>query len=698
MHEHGNKEIAAADLHFLAGEGEMRRRIREFDWTRTALGAPSGWPTGLRLALEIMLNCGTAAYIAWGPTFIQFYNDAYISILGDSKHPHALGASTSETWSEIWDFVGPSFESVLVSKHALAMADKLLLMQRKGYLEECYFSFSYNPLLDDDGRSNGILTVALETTNGYVSYRRANALRMLAQGLSEVENLDGIRSAFERTVLANQQDLPFGMWYEIREGHAALELVAAAGIERGSALCPERIDARHGNALQGLMNLSEPVVRICSIAPEAVQWMRQELPLAVPRSIIIKPLCYSNYQRPDSYVVLAINPMRPNDIAQQDFLQMVRLHLENAIRRVSRAEVEKREYEHQFHNIMSVMPCIVWMFDVNGTCYFVNRMWSEYTGLPAQLAMGMSWMDAIHPDDLDDIRHSITIQRDVPLNLEYRLRDTKGHYRWILDKLTPKYGGGGEFLGYTGTAIDITERKEAEQRMQTSQAELRILYNQLQTAREEERCALAREVHDQLGQILSAAKIDIKLLEECVRSSDGHLPRDNFVTELQSASSSLQKALDVVRRLATELRPPELESQGLSAALRWHALDFERRTRIRCNVRLDPDIPDLDVRNATALFGIFQESMTNILRHASASEVWISLDCRLKQVLLRVRDNGVGISKRSAQSAGSIGLKGMRERALLEGGRLVVGPLRPCGTIVAARLPRQRCSGHQIIS
>ena len=689
--------MPVADVHFLPGDGEMRRRIREFDWTQTALGAPAGWPTSLKVALEIMLNCGTPAYIAWGPTFIQFYNDAYISVLGDSKHPHALGTTTSETWSEIWEFVGPSFANVLNSRQPLARANELLPMQRNGYLEECYFSFSYNALLDDDGRPAGIYAVVWETTNEYISYRRADALRMLVQGLSQVEDLDGIRYAFEKAVLAHPQDLPFGLWYEIRDDQAALELVAAAGIERGSCLCPERIDASHGEAYHALMNLHEPVVRAAAIAPETVHWMRPKLPFALPKSVIIKPLCYSSYQHPDSYLVLAINPMRPNDAAQRDFLQMIRLHLENAVRKVSRAEIERREYAHQFHNVMSVMPCLVWMFDVSGACNFVNRMWFEFTGLPQELALGMHWMDALHPDDVRDVYRSISVQREAPVNLEYRLRDSKGNYRWILDKLTPNYGIAGEFLGYTGTAIDITERKEVEQRMQTSQAELRNLYHQLQTAREDERFALAREVHDQLGQILSAVKIDIKLLEESVRSSDDNLSQQNIVTELQSANSNLQRAIGVVRRLATELRPPELEIQGLSAAIRWHVLDFERRTRIRCNVSVDPGVPELEPRSVTALFGVFQESMTNILRHANASEVWISLDCRLNHVLLRVRDNGVGISKERAQSGSSIGLKGMRERALLCGGRLIVGPLRPRGTLVAMRVPRHDITAFDAI-
>jgi PAS domain S-box-containing protein len=680
-------------LRFLAGEGEMRRRIREFDWTRTELGVPAGWPNGLKTALATMLNCGAPAYIAWGPSFIQFYNDAYIHILGEKKHPQALGSTTYETWNEIWDFVGTAFKDILASGRALSEADKLLPMLRNGYVEECYFNFSYSPLLDEDYQNAGVLALVWETTSEFVSYRRANVIRTLVQGLSEATDMVGIRSAFERTVRENRQDLPFGLWYEIREDRSGLDLVAAAGIERGSALSPASVDLEHGSYYRGLMNVDNPVLRSCRLGPALLRWEAAEAPLANPQSMMVKPLCYSTYQHPDSYVVLGVNPMRPNDAAQQDFLQLIRMHLENAVRRVNTVELERREYEHRFNSIMSVMPCLVWMSDAGGSCTFVNQTWVEFTGITAAQAMGQGWTAAMHPDDLDNIDYLHAAEAHTTLNMEYRLRHANGEYRWVLDKATPRYGVYGEFLGYTGTCIDITDRKKAEQRIIASQAELRNLYDRLQHVREEERCALAREVHDQLGQILSAAKIDIKLLEEGVQSDDSPLTRENIVAELQSASSTLERAIQVARRLATELRPPELESQGLSTAIQWHALDFERRTKIRCKVSFESDMPQPNDSSAVALFRIFQEAMTNILRHAKATEVWISLGCRGDRVLLRVRDNGVGISRHSARSGRSMGLKGMRERAAIAGGRLVVGPLRPCGTLVAASLPLMEDKG-----
>jgi PAS domain S-box-containing protein len=254
-------------------------------------------------------------------------------------------------------------------------------------------------------------------------------------------------------------------------------------------------------------------------------------------------------------------------------------------------------------------------------------------------------------------------------------------------------------------ANDITERKAAEQaqldakselerRVEARTEELRqanqllnVLYQRLQTVREEERTALAREVHDQLGQTLSAAKIDLKLLQDDLRLQGAALAGANIVAELQSACATLDRAMQLVREIATELRAPELDGQGLYTALEWHARDFERRTRIAIQLELGAGLAQPARPAAEALLRIFQEAMTNVLRHAQAAKVWVSVERRAGSLLLRVRDDGVGIARRRAHAVRSLGITGMRERAALAHGRLNVGPLRPRGTLVSALIP-----------
>lgn len=240
---------------------------------------------------------------------------------------------------------------------------------------------------------------------------------------------------------------------------------------------------------------------------------------------------------------------------------------------------------------------------------------------------------------------------------------------------------------FVSISQDISDRKQAETEMLASQAELRGLYDRLQSVREEERLALAREVHDELGQLLSAAKIDVKLLEDDLRASTTLPSRRKLLAELRSARQTMDQAIESVRQVAMRLRPPALDEQGLGAAIRWHARDFERRTRMQFAVDMAPGLREPDGAVATALFRIYQEAVTNVLRHARASRVEVSLGLRGEQLLLRVRDDGIGISRAQARGQRSLGITGMRERAAVCRGRLRVAGLRGGGTLVSVRVP-----------
>jgi signal transduction histidine kinase len=236
-------------------------------------------------------------------------------------------------------------------------------------------------------------------------------------------------------------------------------------------------------------------------------------------------------------------------------------------------------------------------------------------------------------------------------------------------------------------AKDITQRRMLEAERRAAQDELKILYRRLETVREAERTSLAREVHDQLGQALSAAKIDLRLLEDAVNDPQQALAPAEMVRELRSASGTLDRALQIVRNIATELRAPELDGQGLYAALEWHARDFEQRTRIRIHLAMGYGLQQPARPAAEALLRIFQEALTNVLRHAHAGEVRATVERRGARLLLRVRDDGVGIERRLASLDGSLGITGMRERAALVHGGLLVGPLKGGGTLVSALVP-----------
>jgi len=156
--------MTAASGSFITGGGEMGTLTRNFDWARTPVGPAESWPQNLRTALSILLDSRYAMYLAWGPTFVEFYNDAFRPILG-AKHPGALGSSSIDTWSEIWpDFVGPLFLKVRAQGEATSLENTLVVLNRFGYLEECYFTFCYSPVRDESGTVAGVLVTCMETS------------------------------------------------------------------------------------------------------------------------------------------------------------------------------------------------------------------------------------------------------------------------------------------------------------------------------------------------------------------------------------------------------------------------------------------------------------------------------------------------------------------------------------------------------
>lgn len=235
-------------------------------------------------------------------------------------------------------------------------------------------------------------------------------------------------------------------------------------------------------------------------------------------------------------------------------------------------------------------------------------------------------------------------------------------------------------------AQERRERERAEEKLRNSHEQLRALNNHLQQVREEERTRISREVHDELGQALTGLKLDLIWLS-------GKLPHQarQLRGKIKTMSAQIDSTIQIIRRVATELRPGILDNLGLVAAIEWQATEFEDRSGVFCDLKLEIEETLLDPEISTVCFRIFQETLTNIVRHAKASRVEVTLaHDRIDDddaIVLTVRDNGRGISEGEIVNSTSIGLIGMRERAAQVGGDLLVFGLPGQGTTVTMRLP-----------
>jgi signal transduction histidine kinase len=237
-------------------------------------------------------------------------------------------------------------------------------------------------------------------------------------------------------------------------------------------------------------------------------------------------------------------------------------------------------------------------------------------------------------------------------------------------------------------AEERAQHRRAEEQLRESHEQLRALSVYLQTVREEERTRIAREVHDELGQALTSCKLDLSWIA-------GRLPPDlkPLVDKARSLTAHIDSTIQTVRRISSELRPGILDHLGLAAAIEWQANEFQNRTGIRCDVRarVREQLPDQNL--TTTFFRIFQETLTNVIRHAGATHVTVDLKEADGRISLEVKDNGRGIARTDICNNRSMGLLGMRERAALLGGVFKIGSIPGGkGTRVYVLIPLQRRS------
>ena len=280
--------------------------------------------------------------------------------------------------------------------------------------------------------------------------------------------------------------------------------------------------------------------------------------------------------------------------------------------------------------------------------------------------------------------NGITSTMDIPLYLFGRLEGVICHEHfgparhWVEDEWMFAIA----VSNLVALAYEEEERKRAEKQVQQSQERLRSLTGRLESIREEERTRIAREVHDELGQALLGVKLELALLRAQVTEL-----RPAIRDRIESTVTLVDRTMQSVRKIATELRPVVLDQLGLIPAIEWQAQEFQNRTGIQCTLNIYLRNVALTVDRSTGVFRIFQEILTNVARHAQASRVDISMQEHSGNLLLQVSDNGRGITEAEVSGAQSLGLLGMRERALLLGGETTIDRNLEQGTRVTVRVP-----------
>ncbi len=405
----------------------MGALMRIHDWSSSPLGPPERWPQSLRAVVSLMLTSKFPMFVAWGPKLAFLYNDGYRPIFG-AKHPHALGLPFREVWSEIWHDIEPLVTKALAGE-ATFHEDLHLVMERNGYPEDTWYTFSYSPVRDETGGIAGMFCACTETTKEVKSRAALKAEQ------------DRLRELFQQAP---------GFMAMLRGREHVFELVNDAYLQ----LVGHRRDIIGKPAREAL-----PEVQGQGFFELLDQVYTSGQPF-VGRSLRV------GLQR------------QPGSPAEERFVDVVYQPIADREGRVTGifaegydvtervlAEESLRESEARFRNLADNAPVMVWVTEADGRCTYLSRSWYEFTGQTPETGLGFGWLDAVHPDDSGwsgEVFRTANAEKG-PFRVEYRLRRADGTYRWAIDAAAPRFGEDGTFLGYVGSVLDITDRKQVEE-------------------------------------------------------------------------------------------------------------------------------------------------------------------------------------------------------------------------------------------
>ncbi len=438
-----NTNVSNNKHKFLMGGGEMGEMIRQKDWSSTPLGSPDQWPQSLCTMVSVMLDNPFAMYIAWGKEYIQFYNDGYRPILGQNKHPEALGISTRDTFSEIWFIIGSMFDGVMAGK-AVGFPDFMLPLNRNGFIEECYFDFSYSPIRQENGEIGGVLVTVIETTNK----------KRVQEQLKESTNQ--LQFAIEAAALGTWDYDPFTdkftanhrlrTWFGLPE-------TGEIKLQQAINVIAEKDRERITKAIQTALKYSSGGTydeECCIINP------------ITNKEIIVhnKGRAWFNNEK------LAYRFTG----TMQDVTEKVLI----------RRKIE--ESEERFRLMAESADILIATGDETGGATYFNNAWVQFTGRPMKDLLALGWLDLLHAEDKENF-YAIFLKafkNKSDFTGEFRMLDKNGNYSWLLAKGSARFTQDGTFLGHISSCINITEHKEREEALKQNKLRFEAAINAME--------------------------------------------------------------------------------------------------------------------------------------------------------------------------------------------------------------------------
>ena len=337
------------------------------------------------------------------------------------------------------------------------------------------------------------------------------------------------------------------------------------------------------------------------------------------------------------------------------------------------AEAVLRESDRQFRTLANAAPVMIWTIGADTRCTYFNDVWLAFTGRSLEAELANGWTAGICAEDLPGCMETYTTAFDKrePFRIEHRLQRRDGEYRWLFDQGVPRFDADGGFAGYIVSAIDVTERKQAEELIHD-------LAGRLIVQQEAERQRIARELHDDIGQGIALLKVEIDLMATRVDSEQTR-------AHLRKLSSRVGEIASDVHDVSYELHPSRLRAIGLVSALESLCRDTSNQRHVHVTFTQGVIPPSVDADISLCLYRIAQESLHNIVRHSHAREARVTLTTDDVYLSLQIADAGVGFDPRHMTHAG-LGLRSMRERVAILNGQLTIDAAPGMGTQITVRI------------
>jgi PAS domain S-box-containing protein len=355
-----------------------------------------------------------------------------------------------------------------------------------------------------------------------------------------------------------------------------------------------------------------------------------------------------------------------------------------------RGDMLLRESEGRFRLMADTAPVMVWMSGPDKGCTYCNKHWLDFTGRSLEHEMGDGWSEGIHTDDVQDCLNAYVRAFDArqTFRAQYRLKRFDGAHRWILDTGAPRFNSDGTFEGYIGSCIDITDEKQAKDKLLENQRELQALTRKLLQAQEAERSRIARELHDDLNQSLALLSVEMDLLAQKPPES-----ADQLRGRMNELSAQIKQLSSSVHGLSHQLHPSNLEQLGLVSAIRGLCKGLTQAHGLPIEVthqEMPAAIAD-DV--ALCIYRIVQEALGNVVKHSGARHADVALIGSPNEIALRIVDDGTGFDPGLANGQEGLGLVSMRERLRLVAGEIAIDSRPSGGTRIDVRVPLPATGG-----